>query len=120
MNIRILSPGLLGVVLLVSTASGASAAPQANPPVPILAERKSVEGVVPVSGPKIHFPEMEFSFGTVKPGEVVRHDFKVVNLGDETLQITEVRPSCGCTTAGDWTRVLKPQESGIIPIQLDT
>ena len=106
MKIRAFFSSLLLIVLLIAAVNTASASP-ADPP-------------VAGGGPKIHFPEIEYSFGTVKPGDKVRHDFKVTNNGNKTLEITEVRPSCGCTTAGKWTRTIAPQETGIIPIQLDT
>jgi len=56
----------------------------------------------------------------VKQGEIVRHEFKLLNTGDQSLEIADVKPACGCTTAGAWSRSIKPGESGTIPIQLET
>ena len=36
--------------------------------------------------------EQKFDFGEVKEGEVISHDFKVLNQGDQTLEIKNVKP----------------------------
>jgi hypothetical protein len=72
------------------------------------------------TSPKIHFETPIHDFNEVKSGDLIRHDFTLKNTGTAPLEILEVRPSCGCTTAGDWPKLLKPGESGIIPIQLKT
>lgn len=71
-------------------------------------------------GARLAIATPNHDFGTVAQGEPLQHEFKVANTGDELLTITEVKPSCGCTTTGDWPHQLKPGESGIIPIKLDT
>ena len=70
--------------------------------------------------PVIEFETPTYQFGTVKQGEEIRYDFKFFNKGNQMLEISEVRPGCGCTTAGEWTKVVKPGESGTIPIKLST
>ncbi|MHC4816298.1 MAG: DUF1573 domain-containing protein [Planctomycetota bacterium] len=37
--------------------------------------------------------------GKVKKGEPIRLEFVIRNAGDATLEITEVKPACGCTVA---------------------
>jgi hypothetical protein len=37
-------------------------------------------------------PEPRFDFGEVGEGEIVSHDFKILNIGAEALQIDDVRP----------------------------
>jgi hypothetical protein len=51
---------------------------------PVVAQEKK--------GPEVSLTEREFDFGEVKQGEVVRHIFKVINQGDETLTIEKVSP----------------------------
>lgn len=70
--------------------------------------------------PIIEFETPVYQFGTVQQGEEIRYDFKFFNKGNQVLEISEVRPGCGCTTAGEWTKVVKPGESGTIPIKLST
>lgn len=46
---------------------------------------------------RITFEEYEFDFGTVKEGDVVKHNFKFTNTGKVPLTILKARSSCGCT-----------------------
>ena len=71
-------------------------------------------------GPKIGFDTETYEFGKAIQGDIVRHDFIVTNSGDQTLQISDVHPSCGCTTAGTWPREVAAGKSGVIPIQVNT
>src|SRR2546421_8737306 len=68
-------------------------------------------------GPKIQFASTEYDFGRVEAGVIVKHDFVFTNIGRATLEIGDVRPGCGCTTAGTWTKKVKPGRTGIIPLE---
>ena len=72
------------------------------------------------TGPVIEFETPVYDRGNVNKGEKIRYDFKFFNRGDKDLVISNVRPGCGCTTAGTWTKLVAPGQSGTIPIQLDT
>ncbi len=52
-----------------------------------------------------------FDFGTVVEGSFVIHTFVLTNTGDETLTITKVRTTCGCTTTALAKSTLDPGES---------
>ncbi len=71
-------------------------------------------------GPRIQFATAVYDFGRAKAGELVKYSFVFTNTGDEVLQLTAVQPSCGCTTAGDWTRQVKPGETGNVAIQFNS
>jgi hypothetical protein len=43
-------------------------------------------------GPQMVLKERVFDFGQVKEGELLVHDFVVLNEGDETLEIRDVKP----------------------------
>ena len=73
-----------------------------------------------IAGPKIEFGESVFNFGKIMSWEIVRHDFVFTNTGTITLDITDVRPGCGCTTAGEWSRRVEPGQSGRIPLQFNS
>jgi hypothetical protein len=75
--------------------------------------------VAPI-GPALSVSELVHDFGTVPQGEPVHHVFKLTNTGSATLAIKDVKPSCGCTTTGEWPHTLKPGESGELPINLET
>src|SRR5205814_1245330 len=57
---------------------------------------------------KIQFDDPVYDFGKVNSGEVVKHEFVFTNIGTATLEIKDVRPGCGCTTAGTWDKLVKP------------
>ena len=72
------------------------------------------------SFPKIQFAGTEFDFGKLKAGESVKHNFIFTNTGTAVLEITDVRPSCGCTTAGGYDRQVAPGKTGSIPLQFNS
>lgn len=74
----------------------------------------------PATGAKVQFETPTYDFGRAKAGEPVKHTFIFTNTGCETLQINNVRPGCGCTTAGEWTKKVEPGKTGEIPIQVNT
>jgi hypothetical protein len=53
----------------------------------------------------------EHDFGNVYRGHEARHNFRLTNTGDDTLKITNVRSSCGCTVPAVAKRNLAPGES---------
>lgn len=71
-------------------------------------------------GPRVQFETPVFDFGKVDSGQVLKHNFVFTNTGVATLEITEVRPGCGCTTAGTWDRRVEPGQTGSIPIQFNS
>ena len=72
------------------------------------------------AAPKIQFAEMVYDFGKVTSGELVKHTFVFTNIGTATLEIKDVRPGCGCTTAGTWDKVVEPGKTGSIPLQFNS
>src|SRR5580765_2748197 len=71
-------------------------------------------------GPKIQFAEIVYDFGKVSSGEVVKHSFVFTNVGTAKLEIKDVRPGCGCTTAGTWDKEVEPGKTGSIPLQFNS
>ncbi|HKI79369.1 MAG TPA: DUF1573 domain-containing protein [Ignavibacteriaceae bacterium] len=70
--------------------------------------------------PKITFSDTTFDFGDVKKGEVVSHNFTIVNRGNSTLEIKRIRTSCGCTAALLNKTKLEAGESGVIHVEFDS
>src|SRR5207247_9850118 len=90
---------------------------KAAPPTPQApAENKEKE----TSGAKIQFADTVYDFGKVNSGEVVKHSFVFTNIGTATLEIKDVRPGCGCTTAGTWDKQIEPGKIGSIPLQFNS
>lgn len=68
------------------------------------------------SGPKITFESLHKDFGKVPDTEDLIHNFVFKNTGDETLVISNVKPSCGCTTTELDRLVFDPGEGDSIDI----
>lgn len=64
-------------------------------------------------------PEKIKDFGVVVKGDKVRATFEVRNTGKAPLEITQVRPTCGCTVA-DFDRTIPPGGKGKIVAEVDT
>jgi len=77
-------------------------------------------GFAQTNTPRIQFAATEFDFGKLKAGDVIKHAFVFTNTGTATLEITDVRPSCGCTTAGSYDRQVAPGQTGSIPLQFNS
>jgi hypothetical protein len=72
-----------------------------------------------VAGPKIQFATPVYDFGKATVGEPVKYEYVFTNTGDALLIVSNVQPGCGCTTAGNWTREVAPQQTGTIPVQFN-
>src|SRR6266540_7073090 len=72
------------------------------------------------AGPKIQFAGTVYDFGKIGAGELVKHEFVFTNIGAATLEIKDVRPGCGCTTAGTWDKKVEPGKTGVIPLQFNS
>jgi hypothetical protein len=70
--------------------------------------------------PRFDLGSALFDFGRIKQGEVVKHDFVFTNTGTAILEITSVKPGCGCTTAGTWDSKVEPGKTGSIPLQFNS
>ena len=70
--------------------------------------------------PIIEFDQTEYDFGTITEGEKVSGAFKVTNTGKVDLIITNVKPSCGCTTP-EWTKeAIAPGATGEIRFEFNS
>lgn len=84
-----------GFAALAAAAAFAQAPPAAAP-----APKPAVAPAVPVGpAPRLVAAEPIFDAGTVSKGERVKVDFVLENQGQADLEISDVRPSCGCTVA---------------------
>jgi hypothetical protein len=70
--------------------------------------------------PRIEFGSTVFDFGRIACGESVKHSFLFTNTGTATLEVIEVKPGCGCTSAGVWDRLVQPGKTGAVPLQFNS
>lgn len=65
----------------------------------VTAEAKSqVQVTSAVSDNILTLKETEYNFGKIPQGKPVTHVFEVMNQGKDSLKISNVQASCGCTT----------------------
>lgn len=76
--------------------------------------------VNPASKARIKFLEDYWDFGSIPLDAVVTHDFPIKNEGTDTLVITEIKPTCGCTTAPLESNKIAPGEIENLHVQLNT
>jgi hypothetical protein len=69
--------------------------------------------------PVIDVVEKVKDFGMVAKGEIVKAIFEVRNTGTAPLEITSVRPTCGCTVA-NYDKTIEPGATGKIEADVDT
>lgn len=53
-------------------------------------------------------------FGDLEKGKPVTHQFTFTNTTKETILLTSVKPSCGCTAANYTKTPIKPGEKGMV------
>src|SRR5262249_3616614 len=69
--------------------------------------------------PRSTFDNDLFDADKVPAGQAINHTFIFTNVGNQTLEVTKVNPTCGCTVAGTWTKTVEPGKTGTIPIQVN-
>ncbi len=77
-------------------------------------------GVTALGAPKISVNQTQYDFGEVIAGIAVGHTFVITNTGDQPLVISNVRTSCGCTTAALAKTTLNPGEAVNLAVTFDT
>jgi hypothetical protein len=70
--------------------------------------------------PAIKFENLIYNFGEVDQGKNVSYTFTYLNPGTDVLEITAVKPTCGCTVPGDFTKEVAPGEKGEFPVVFNT
>lgn len=110
---------ILGVIAAVLMAGVASAQPQAAPAQRPAPPRPAVKKTPEGPQPAIEIAEKIKDFGVVPKGDKIHAIFEVRNTGKAPLEISQVRPTCGCTVAS-FDRTVAPGESGKIVAEVDT
>ena len=69
--------------------------------------------------PRIACDEPTFDFGSLDNSQTVKHTFIVKNAGTDTLNISRVKPACGCTVANISSKVVEPGQTTEITASLN-
>jgi len=81
---------------------------------------KERDAKISLGGAIIEFDKTEYDFGSIVDGEVFNGTFKITNSGKADLILTQVKPSCGCTTP-DWPKEpIAPGASGEIKFSFNS
>ncbi len=73
----------------------------------------------PASGEGLSVPERSFDFGAIGDSVKVTHIFRIENKGDDSLMITNVHSSCGCTAAVLDKEAIAPDGFANLEVTLD-
>lgn len=65
-------------------------------------------------------PFIQHNFGDVAHGTLCTHTFKITNIYDVPMQITNVRMSCSCLGYTPMSRVLQPNETGEFTVTMNS
>jgi hypothetical protein len=66
------------------------------------------------------FEDVARDFGSVPRGPMLNHSYRLTNNTGQTVRITSVRVSCGCTSATALQGTLAPGQSTAVVAQMDT
>jgi hypothetical protein len=112
------------VVLFALTRGGGSksetTASATNRPPSATVTSTSPGSATGLASPKIQFATQVHDFGQIKGGEAVKFTYFFTNIGGSLLEISNVQPACGCTTAGEWSRKVEAGQTGSIAIQFNS
>jgi len=79
------------------------------------------DGQAAENAPIMTFDSAVCRFGTLAIGEKYLHTFRFTNTGNSALIISQVNPSCGCTSPKDWPKdPIAPGGDGQITIEFNS
>jgi hypothetical protein len=135
-SLKISLLALVGAFLFVSSTASAQQAtasvkkaPAKTEAKPVLAADKNAKLTAPSAAAKVSpvttegqnmkpsditWTEDVHNFGDIEKGKPVTHDFTFKNTTKQTVLITNVKPSCGCTAANYTKTPIKPGETGVV------
>lgn len=70
--------------------------------------------------PRVHFPKKDHDFGLIQQGEKVSYVFKVQNIGNANLVISNAKASCGCTVPKFSAEPIPPGGEGEVEVVFDS
>ena len=101
---------------LALAVSGCGAEGPAETQAPAVAQADQSAPAPTVAGAVLRFDDLRHDFGKVDDTDELSFAFQFKNEGSETLQIIEIKPSCGCTTTELEKMVYAPGEEGAIEL----
>jgi hypothetical protein len=68
---------------------------------------------------KLFAGDLVHDFGVVPHGAQLKYTFKMTNIYKYPLEITNIRVECGCVSVKESTKLLKPNDTGTLSINMD-
>jgi hypothetical protein len=81
--------------------------------------QQAVSGPGNETKPTMDIAEKVKDFGLVAKGDKIKATFEVKNTGTAALEISSVRPTCGCTVA-NFDKLIQPGGTGKVEAEVDT
>lgn len=75
---------------------------------------------ISLSQPKLSLNKPELDLGTIYSGVKKQGKIVLTNIGNDTLRIYSVQPSCGCTTVKQPKEILLPSESDVAEVEFNS
>ncbi|HEY6953099.1 MAG TPA: DUF1573 domain-containing protein [Bacteroidota bacterium] len=73
-----------------------------------------------IAQPKLAIDKMTVDLGTIYNGATKTGTITLKNIGNQTLKILRVQPSCGCTTVRQPKSELQPNESDAVEVSFNS
>jgi len=83
--------------------------------VAVAAERDATAGDFAV----LQLDKKEHDFGTIMDGTPVETIFKYTNTGKSMLVVSNIKSTCGCTVPSNYTKEVKPGETGQFTVKFN-
>lgn len=68
--------------------------------------------------PELSCTNLSFHFGSVANTETVQHEFMLQNIGEDVLNISQIRPYCGCTATSPSNAIVMPQQTCAVSVSV--
>ncbi len=80
----------------------------------------SVLSIAQTVGPKVSVQQLQYDFGNIAQGTIVKHQFLISNAGGAQLDLSDVQASCGCTVTNLNKKVVDPGDAAELNVQFDS
>ncbi len=75
---------------------------------------------LPIHAKLVKLTPADIQYGEIKEGKVITDKIKILNAGDQEVEIVKVRPGCGCTFANLNQHKLEPGDTAVIEFNFNS
>ena len=113
-TLKLSALALVGAFFFVSQGASAQQTVAKKPAAAVAAATPAQEAPKNMTPSGISWKEDTHSFGDIEKGKPVTHEFTFKNTTKQTVLITNVKASCGCTATNYTKTPIKPGESATV------